>query len=341
MGAGLVVATLRDKSGDGSAMPSSRGAGGGVEASQIPAEAWVRVLTGELPCARCRYNLQGLSILSVCPECGTPVRGTILATVDPLAKELSPITMPTATAAGVILWAGSLLVAAAAVLALRLEEVVRAMEGPDLVATEAVRRVPGWAVAAAAVFAVAFVRPHAKISVLNSLAAGLACAAHLPLAYLMWQIFNVVDAASATPYVAIDPTWGPVRSMLRLGCAACMAVIILGIRPNGRLLVSRSLLMRTGRVDRQTLLVILAAVGLASLGDALRLAGPGLRTDQSDLIAGLGGVVIAVGSLLILIGLVGVFIDVVRLRYAIMTPPLHLDTIAPPMDAEPVKDGLG
>jgi hypothetical protein len=318
-------------------MPSS----GGFEASQIPAEAWVRVLTGELPCARCRYNLQGLSILSVCPECGTPVRGTILATVDPLAKELSPIHWPAATAGGLILWAGSLMVAAVAVLGLRVEEVVAAMGGPDLFSTEVLRRVPGLAIAGAGVFAVVFVRPHARISVLHSLAAALACAAHLPLAYLTWQIFNVVDRASGAPYIAVDPTWGPVRSMLRLGCAACMAVIILGIRPNGRLLVSRSLLMRTGRVDRQTLLVILAAVGLASLGDALRLAGPGLRTDESDLIAGLGGVIISVGSLLILIGLVGVLIDVVRLRYAIVTPPLHLDTIAPPVRVEPVKDVVG
>src|SRR5215831_18001819 len=63
-----------------------------------------RELGGDLPCAACRYNLRGLSVRSVCPECGTPVRATILFTVDPYASVLRPITWPRATAAGLILW---------------------------------------------------------------------------------------------------------------------------------------------------------------------------------------------------------------------------------------------
>ena len=299
------------------------------DSAKVPAEAWIRVLTGDLPCAKCRYNLRGLSILTVCPECGTPVRGTILATVDPHARELSPIDFPVLTAFSVILWSVACLAAAAAIFLLRAEEILGAMGVPSFALAPEWQSVPAFALAFAGVFAVAFVRPHAKISLLHSLAAALACLAHFPLAYLTWQIHAVIDTTASPPFTTVDPRWGPVRSLLRLGCAACIAIIILGIRPNGRLLVSRSLLMRTGRVDRQTLLVILSAVGLAALGDVLRMGAPGLPTDQSDLLAGLGSVIIAVGSLLILLGLVGVVIDTIRLRHSIIAPPLHLDTIAP------------
>lgn len=310
-------------------MGEPRGYPADFDTAQIPAEAWVRVLTGDLPCARCRYNLRGLSILGVCPECGTPVRGTILATVDPHARELAPIHAPLLTSAGLVLWAASCLAAGLLILIVRMDELRVFVRGAVGVDFSFWRTVPAWLLVAAAVGALAFVRPHARISWLHSLAALLGAAAHLPLAYLVWQVLAVIDVEAPDPYTAVNPKWGPVRSMLRLGCAACMAVIILGIRPNGRLLVSRSLLMRTGRVDRQTLLVILAAVGLAAMGDVLRLGGPGMATSTSELIHTLGGIIIAVGSLLILLGLVGVLIDTLRLRYSIATPALSLEEIAP------------
>ena len=30
-------------------------------------------LLGSLPCITCRYDLKGISIRGVCPECGTPI----------------------------------------------------------------------------------------------------------------------------------------------------------------------------------------------------------------------------------------------------------------------------
>src|SRR5581483_4291904 len=64
-----------------------------------------RELGGDLHCVVCSYNLRGLSIRAICPECGTAVRATILSVVDPHASILRPITFPRLTAAGVILWA--------------------------------------------------------------------------------------------------------------------------------------------------------------------------------------------------------------------------------------------
>ena len=156
--------------------------------------------------------------------------------------------------------------------------------------------------------------------------------AHLPLAYLMWQIHDVIDVLEPAPF-SVQPGHALLRSMLRLGCAACLTIIILGVRPNGRLLVSRSLLMRTGRVDRQTMLVILGAVGLAALGDALRLANPALEADSTEVFRQIGSLFIAVGSTLVLAGLVGILADAFKLRYSITSRPLSLSSILPPPKA--------
>ncbi|MEK6703386.1 MAG: hypothetical protein AABZ53_14085 [Planctomycetota bacterium] len=291
-----------------------------------------RVLGGPLPCARCRYDLKGLSVRSVCPECGTPVRGTILATVDPLASELQPIRFPLLISGGLLTWSAASLAAALIVLVLRVNEISAGFRHPLIGDVPILRVLPAALVVVAGLGSLSLVRPHAGISVLHSFAALLGSLAHLPLAYLMWQIHDVIDVLEPAPF-SVQPGHALLRSMLRLGCAACLTIIILGVRPNGRLLVSRSLLMRTGRVDRQTMLVILGAVGLAALGDALRLANPALEADSTEVFRQIGSLFIAVGSTLVLAGLVGILADAFKLRYSITSRPLSLSSILPPPKA--------
>ncbi len=289
-----------------------------------------RVLGGPLPCARCRYDLQGLSVRSVCPECGTPVRGTILATVDPRASELLPIRFPILISSGLLVWSSTSLIAALVVLVLRVEEVSASFHHPLIGDAPLLRIFPAVFVGIAGLASLVFVRPHAGISTLQSLAALLGSVAYAPLAYLMWQIHGVIDVLEPAPFSPQSLKYALLRSMLRLGCAACITIVILGIRPNGRLLVSRSLLMRTGRVDRQTMLVVLGAVGICAVGDALRLANPALQADTTELFRQIGSLFIAMGSLLIIAGLVGILADAIKLRYSIVSRPLSLSLIFPP-----------
>jgi len=293
-----------------------------------------RSLSGDLPCARCRYNLRGLSVRSVCPECGTPVRGTILATVDPLASELMPIAMPGLVALGLLGWAALGFATALVVLLLRAEELTQSFGmlgrgGAKLSAEHPwVRVLPAALALGSGMCSLVLLRPHRGIPAIGVLAASLGSLAYIPLAYLLWQIHAVLDSIEPAPYTAAEPEHAQIRTMLRLGVSACMAVVVLGLRPNGRLLVSRSLLMRTGRVDRQTLFVILGAVGLTALGDTLRLTNPGLMIDRAELPRLAGSVTIAVGSLLIGLGTIGVLIDAWRMRYSIVSPPLSLSSVS-------------
>ncbi len=47
-----------------------------------------------LPCARCGYELRELAADGDCPECGEPIRLTIIEVVDPTSRRLSPIHNP-------------------------------------------------------------------------------------------------------------------------------------------------------------------------------------------------------------------------------------------------------
>ena len=95
-------------------------------------------------------------------------------------------------------------------------------------------------------------------------------------------------------------------------------LIIAGLRPNARDLSSRSLLLRKGVVDRQRLRAMAAVLGLAIAGDLLHLLAS--NTDLRILwLAGTG--LIAVGSMLLTVGLAGAVADALRIAGVIIEPP--------------------
>ena len=285
-----------------------------------------RDLKGNVPCARCRYNLRGLSVRGVCPECGTPVRGTLLVLIDPAASEFQPMYAPKLTAALLTMWAWGALASALCVLLLRLNEFSSLVVGGEFPVGLALQRAPAVLMAISGIGALAHVRPHRGIPAWESMLAALGTAAYGPLVVAMWHIHAEIDAALPHPY-ADDPTAAlEERAWWRLAAAACGAAAIVGVRPVARLMVSRCMLMRTGRVDRQTLLVIVGVLGVTMVGDVCRLLGAQLG-DAWELLRPVGTAFIGVGSALIVLGLVGVVVDAWRIRYAILTPPLSLGDV--------------
>src|SRR6185369_7553380 len=104
----------------------------------------------------------------------------------------------------------------------------------------------------------------------------------------------------------------PERIVLRLVIGALLIAALILLRPNARLLAARSLLLRMGRVDRQTMRAMALAVAVGMLGDLLHLIGPWLPGAILRITDSLGDFLIAVGSMLFTVGLIGVALDVFR-----------------------------
>ncbi len=275
-----------------------------------------RELGGDLPCVVCGYNLRGLSIRSMCPECGTNVRATILSLVDPYASELRPITFPRLTAAGMILWAfGAVAVALMSWLP----------QGADILhqlGARVNRPSAGLGVmfglGTSALGSLALIRPHAGIARAHSIMAALATAMYVPLGWALWRYHMEVDRAGGQHYLS---RWAPSADMsLYLASAGAMiATLIMLQRPNARLFVARSMVLRTGRVDRQTMYAMAIAACVIAIGALLgRVPGaPGGEVARM-----VGVVMVAFGGLLLSIGALGSLLDAARIAGAILIPKM-------------------
>lgn len=274
-------------------------------------------LTGKLPCVVCTYDLRGLSIRAVCPECGTAVRATILYTVDPEAEEFRPLNGRRLVAVSLVLWSVAALTASLFAWVPRIADLIgrSAIHTPET----------GWArsgllicAAASGLAMIGLVRPIRSMPLRKSIFAFLALAAYAPLIWAMSRILYRIDPISGAPYIQSDPD--PVRLSMRLLMGACLVTILLGFRPNARDLVRRSLAIRTGRVDRQTILAMVAAVLLAATGDALRLISIGLGPVEGSFVQVIGTFVVTVGSLFLTLGMLGAVIDCWRISRSILIP---------------------
>lgn len=334
--------------GDDFAHASSAGLAVNAGASALTA---LKALGGDLPCVRCRYNLKGLSVRAVCPECGVPVRVTLLAVVDPHAGELQPIHWRTPIALGLILWSLGAVAAVFIVWILRLAELGLRLGSSgsrfDAFTTTFFQSIDnalsppigGGLIAAFALMstlgALALVAPHGSISFRHKASTAIAVVAYLPLAATLWWIHCVLDARMPSPYFgSSSPMDDPARELARIACAGFIVVIVLGVRANWQTLIKRSVLMRTGRRERQPMPTLAIAAGIAAAGDLVRLVARNLLGDPDSIIFTLGTSLVAIGSILLTVGFVGVLLDAWRLRPVILEPALSLNQMLEKQDAK-------
>lgn len=279
-------------------------------------------LQGSLPCARCRYDLKGLSITSVCPECATPVRATILMKVDPYADELQALFFPKLTAWGLFLWSVFALAGVLAAWALFVGDVVARLAAPDWVAW----LVPGFA-ALSGVCALVMVKPHkidalaashvgGRLSGAASTMAGMGVAMYGPLVYCLYAEFVALRHGS--------PAFGVMGLLARVTCCIIVALILFCLRPNARLLAARSFLMRTGQQDRQQMASLIVVVLLLGVVETISLAVSTGQGANAELIEGIVRILRLVFGVLFTLGLVSVVIDTWRLRRILAEPTLSL-----------------
>lgn len=298
-----------------------------------------RELTGDLLCAKCGYNLKGLSVRSVCPECGLAIPATLLAKVDPHAAELKPIVWRVPIAIGLVVWAAAGLLASCILWLLRTEDLATLFGVSSPIPETVSRRLGELAVALVGISglgAIAFIRPHAGIPGRQILFAAVAVVAYVPMVLALHRLVSVFNIAIPTPYFGSSPV-SVTRVLLRLAIGACLIVVALGVRPNARLLVARSMLLRSGKVDRQTLYGFAGAVGVAMLGDLIHLASTMGIGSLGSIARLTGTALIGVGSLLTTFGLLGLFIDGVRILPAIITTPISEQDVLGPRTAHEFK----
>jgi hypothetical protein len=292
-----------------------------THAPRSPSVDLARELIGDLPCISCGYNLRSISVLGVCPECATPVRATILARVDPYAGVLRPITIPRLVAAGLILWCLGALIAALLTWGLRIADAVEVLASTMVPTSRIIQGAMVALTLSAIGGAMALISPHRGIPVRQRLYAIAGVAAYIPLLLLYWRLHAVYDPPRVRPYLE---SFAPdtARAVLRLLSVASLIIIILGLRPNLRLLTARSIVLRMGRVDRQTMLGLAAAVAVLALGDVLHLVAADLAPAAANALFLLGVLLIAVGSMLLTVGIVGVAVDCVRIVPVVLRPPI-------------------
>lgn len=267
-----------------------------------------------------------MSIRSVCPECGLPVKATILMIVDPKAEELTPLGRPALIAWGLVAWGGFGVAATVFAWAARFNEGYFAATKNLLAPVPVLGLLTAIATAASAIAVSVAVRPHAGLSWLTSVRAGVGVVLQLCAAWLVWAIGGVHDAAEPLAYLGADDP-SETRLVLRLLLAASLAGSLLCLRPNLRLLASRSVVVREGRVDRQSIMAVIGAIGVSGGGDALMLAAAQGDSWIGDTVR-IGHVaLVALGSVLFTSGVVNLFRDTLRLRPVLASSGIGLSHI--------------
>lgn len=274
-------------------------------------------LRGTLPCVTCKYDLQGIPISGACPECGTAVRATILWRVDPEADEFRPMVSPALTSLCLVGWSLAGLIA---VLASWLPRVSEFLGGFTLQPPRFGWSTPLTLIAGAisGLCLIGVVYPARGGSKLKSLAMVVAIGAYIPLLWAVFRVRYTIDPFA--PFVYGMDGSPEIRLYFRLLIGVCLCAILLGFRPNARELVKRSLALRTGRVDRQTIYAMVGAVCVALIGDLVRIAGHEMGAGAPWWLDQVGVMLIGLGSLLLTLGMISAVVDGWRIARAIRTP---------------------
>jgi hypothetical protein len=246
------------------------------------------------------------------------VRATLLAAVDPAAEELQPLKHPRLLVAGLMTWTTGAAIAGTMVFAIRALE----LSGVTPSNSGMSRRL-GMIGAASLVASLAgslvLIRPHRGTPAPSVVKAtiGVVGLAGVVLGYAYLHLHldpSLIDPPYSRPGTVVDT-----RVYVRLVMGACIIFAMFGLRPNARMLAARSLVMRTGRVDRQSMYALASATGVAMVGDVIQLAPVGALV-ASYVPWSIGAVLIAVGSLLLLVGLFGLILDSYRVSRALLEP---------------------
>ncbi len=286
------------------------------------ADELIDVLSGRLPCWVCKYDLSGLSVTSVCPECATPVRTTLLAVVDPAAASFAPLRMPKLAAVGLVFWTGAALIAVLSIWLCRITDALELWFAVPIGLGFLGVLVPIFA-GLSGLGSVVLIHPQRGATFAQTVGPALATVLYVPLVWMLYLLHGRLDIMAGSPYFTAALR-GAERTQLRCGIGIVLILIAFFQRPSVREFAKRSVLMRTGQLTRQTMLAIIAALSIALAGDLVLTAAMAWNVQESVLVSTISLVLIAIGSGLVTAGVVGIFWDTIRLFPIIRTGPRSL-----------------
>lgn len=290
-------------------------------------------LTERLRCAACSYDLRGLSVLDRCPECGMRIATSILAVVDPRAQQFEPIRRPRSVALGLIAWSSGALVAAACAWLQRVAELPGLRSEPYLFGAQAagvVAMIGALAIVVSGVGAVALVRPAGHMPARGTRLAAIGVVLFAPLAVAYFVLHGIVDPGLPSPYFGRFPD--AERVLVRGVELSLITIVVLLLRQNARELATRSAILRTGRVDRQTMYAVALSAALGIVGDAIRLVAVEAQGATAEVLSIAGVSVVVVASALLTLGLAGVAIDCTRIARALLRSGKRLTSMVSMVD---------
>jgi hypothetical protein len=173
--------------------------------------------------------------------------------------------------------------------------------------------------------AAAFINPHPNIPRRVGRAALLGTLGYIPLCLALWKLLMVEWYTGSASGLGRWAVTSDIRNVLGLIIQAIIICVVLGLRGNAQLLAARSVLLRQGRVDRQAMLALISVLAVSMTGDAVCLLAR--RMQPADTLLLIGQALVVAGAALFTIGLAGVLIDCVRIRRAVLQPPLSLEAL--------------
>lgn len=294
-------------------------AGEAGEASRLAID-----LSGSMPCVSCQYDLRGLSITATCPECGTPVRATLVRVIDPEGQTTAPLRSPQLASWAIVWWAGTSALAALGMLVLHL---LHDVVGGSPRVRDAI---------AMATLSVAYASSVGPLSLIF-LFKGRERTPRQGLALLAWVLTMMLCMMLMDP-VLTRTNWGYTRGPWverRAILGILVVAILLSMRPTVRLLAARGWVQQQAHKDRQTTISLALVVGIGTLA----IFGVAASPIGSDPILArfLSQMIVILTLMLLTLGLGRLAVELLRMRRRIAAGLVAAGRVVP----RPSASGAG
>ena len=277
------------------------------------------VIKRQLACIRCGYDLKSLFADSECPECGEPIRLTIIDTVDPAARRLLPLENPKATGNALVGISVFLFLSVACAVLVLLSNASEKLPIPNFVR---LLEDPIWICISSALAAVAFL---SLVPIIRMCYCGTIQGCRLGIVLTGLGLLSFAILMGASRWILLGSIeYGTLITLLfdTILPALALGVTFTGLRRHVPWLGQRSREFRLAQGSRQRMNDLLAALVFVVIGRT------SISISQHDSnFATLGMIIMVLCITLILVGLLYLIRNTFWIRSALCSPPPSLQEI--------------